>query len=177
MQKKVNGIIIQNKVIFESDRLITLLSLEKGRFNVLAKYAAKSKKRFAGRLLLFNEIAAQINIKNKLPQLLDCHLLTHHSVLSSHYNALCLAGYCAQLITKITIEYQHIPKLYHCYKTTLKNIQSNPNNYQVIKKEFETSLLYIEGLTHNSTQPLSPTIIKEKLHDYIGHNIPEPQWL
>eukprot|EP01045_Picozoa_sp_COSAG04_P016405 COSAG04_NODE_1368_length_7057_cov_2.633372_1_plen_52_part_00 len=50
MQKKQTGLILKNKVMFESDRLITLFTLEQGRFNVLAKGAAILKKRLPGRL-------------------------------------------------------------------------------------------------------------------------------
>eukprot|EP01047_Picozoa_sp_COSAG01_P042013 COSAG01_NODE_3645_length_5831_cov_8536.600558_1_plen_124_part_10 len=122
MQKKQTGLILKNKVMFESDRLITLFTLEQGRFNVLAKGAAKSKKRFAGRLQLFNEIQANVQQKNSLPQLLDCHLLNHFPNLSQSYNSLLLAGYCAQLILNITQDYQQHIQAYHLLKDSLKTI-------------------------------------------------------
>ena len=106
MRHRLQALVLKSTIIFESDRLLTLFSNEKGRLNILAKGAAKSQKRFGGRLTLFNEIEADISHKQTLSQLNNCHIIHPFKNISQSYNQLCLAGYCSQIIMLITSQEQ-----------------------------------------------------------------------
>ena len=121
----VNAIILDNKIIFENDRLITLFSEHKGRFNTIAKYAARSIKRFAGRLHPFNIVQVEINFKNKLPKLVECHIQEHFSNIHQDYNALLLLGYFKKLILATTQEHQENTRLYQSFINTIKQLNEN----------------------------------------------------
>ena len=175
MKENIYSIILNNQIIFENDRLITLFSEKRGRFNVIAKYAARSLKRFAGRIHPFNIIQAEINFKTKLAKLEDCHLETHFPHIHQNYNCLLLLGYLKKIIVLGTQEHQENTPLYYSLKNTLSHLNANTHDFLKIKEEFEIEFLINEGLWNKNSNKNSE--IKKKLEDYCQKKIPNPQWI
>lgn len=177
MSQAYTGIILKNNTIFEKDKLVTLFSKEKGLIRVLAKFAAASKKRFAGRLQPFNEIEFHLSTNKGLKQIQNCNILNHYSEIYNTYNSLCLAGYMAQITCKIASENQINETLFTVLKQHLTQININKPDLEKIKESFEIHLLHSEGLLDLSSNNLSANKRIEVLQQYCGSKITQPQWL
>ncbi len=72
------AIILKGRDYGESDRVITLLLMDKGKINVIAKGAKKSKKRFLNSLELFSLIYANIRDyrADRFPIIESCSVIT-----------------------------------------------------------------------------------------------------
>ncbi len=95
---RLDGIVIRQQPIAEADLIVSLVSAEEGRVDVLARGARKSTKRFAGGIALFSAISAVTEQgRGHLPTLVESSLHAAFLHAAPSYGQLALASYVVEL--------------------------------------------------------------------------------
>ena len=79
---RVTGVVLRARNLGEADRVFTVLTLERGKIDVVAKGVRRSRSAFAGRLEFMNEVSLEIHHGRSLD------VITSADVLTSHFNAI-----------------------------------------------------------------------------------------
>lgn len=92
--------------IGEADRIVHLLTPERGRIAALAKSARKSQRRFPGTLDLFNLLAVDLQLRSggRLPLLERARLIDPFLGLRTHPARYALASYLLELLDRLAPE-------------------------------------------------------------------------
>ncbi|HEY0839497.1 MAG TPA: DNA repair protein RecO, partial [Vulgatibacter sp.] len=97
----------------DSDRVVTLLTRERGRLPAFAAGARKSKRRFAGALDPFTRLAVRLSEgKGELYFLASCEVLSAHAGLRADLGRIGHAGYAAELCRELCREREPHPEIY-----------------------------------------------------------------
>jgi DNA repair protein RecO (recombination protein O) len=97
----------------EADRIVQLLTPDRGRISALARGARRSKKRFAGALDLGNRITALLRPgRGDLWHLQGAHLEHGHPHLRKDLDRIALAAYACELVAALAPQDQPAPKLF-----------------------------------------------------------------
>jgi len=101
---RVNGIVLRHADWGEADRLVTLLTRERGKLRTVAKGARRIKSRKAGHLEPFTHVALQLARGRDLPiitqaETIDAYLPLRDDLLRTGY-----AAYALELVDRFTYE-------------------------------------------------------------------------
>lgn len=98
------AIIIGAKNWGETDRIITLLSPEKGLIKATAFGARRPKSQLAGALQLFNIVEIQLAAGERLDTVRQCSLKKAYPALMSDFTAMAYGSFVAELAALLAIE-------------------------------------------------------------------------
>jgi DNA repair protein RecO (recombination protein O) len=136
----------------EADLIIHALSAKRGRINLIAKGALKSKRRFVGGVLEPTHfIEASIALKPEsregaLHFLEEAQLLQGFEKIRSDYDKLNLAFYFLQVISKVAQEEDpESQKLFDLLGNSLKALEAS-SRLDLLKTLFEIKVLLIQGV-------------------------------
>ena len=89
------AIILRRLDYSDYDLIVTVFTLEKGKLSLIAKYAKKSSRRFAGQLELFSllDIVASTSRKGGMPILQETALKDPYSAIRSNFQHAAYASY------------------------------------------------------------------------------------
>ncbi len=128
----------------ESDRLVTLFTLEHGRLSGIARGARRSVRRFGGALELFARLQLQMKVRHALSDLLEADIVTiHHGIRGDLYR-IAHAGYACELLIALAPEGQANPRLFRLISAYLAHLDANPATPDD-RRFFEINLLNILG--------------------------------
>lgn len=90
----------------DSDRLVWLITAERGRLSAIARGARKSRQRFGGHLDLFQEVRVHLSAiaSGGLHGLLDCRALAAHAPLRADVGRYAAASLLAELASHLSRE-------------------------------------------------------------------------
>lgn len=143
--EQCQAIILSSMDYGESDRIITLFSLEHGRLKAFAKAARASRKRFGGMLEPANRLELTLQARQDGLSRLERVEATHcHPGLRSSLDALTLALYGCELVEALTPEGHPLPRLYRLL-TALLDYLDQGTATQADRRFFEINLLNILG--------------------------------
>lgn len=129
----------------ESDRIISLFSLELGRIKAFAKAARASRKRFGGSLEPGNRLDLTLLAKDdglsRLERVESAHC---HPGLRINLEALALALYGCELVEALTPEGHPLPRLYRLLTVLLEHLDQGTTS-EADRRFFEINLLNILG--------------------------------
>lgn len=129
----------------DSDRIVSLFSLELGRIKAFAKAARTSRKRFGGSLEPGNRLELALQAKQDGLSRLERVEATHSSPgLRSNLEVLTLALYGCELVEALTPEGHPLPRLYRLLTALLGHLDSGLAN-EADRRFFEINLLNILG--------------------------------
>ena len=128
----------------ESDRLVTLFTLEHGRLSGIARGSRRSVKRFGGALELFAVLNVQIKLRNALSELTEADIVTIHSGIRGDLDRIAHAAYATELIASLTPEAMPNPRLFRLISAYLDHLDRNPATSSD-RRFFEINLLNILG--------------------------------
>lgn len=129
----------------ESDRIISLFSLEQGRIRAFAKAARASRKRFGGMLEPGNRLELTLQVKDQgLSRLERVESAVCHPGLRDSLENLALALYGCELVEALTPEGLPLPRLYRLLVALLEHLDSGEAT-QADRRFFEINLLNILG--------------------------------
>ena len=129
----------------ESDRIISLFSLEQGRIRAFAKGARASRKRFGGMLEPGNRLELTLQIKDQgLSRLERVESSVCHPGLRGSLETLALALYGCELVEALTPEGHPLPRLYRLLTALLEHLETGAGS-QADRRFFEINLLNILG--------------------------------
>jgi len=129
----------------ESDRIVSLFSLELGRIKAFAKAARASRKRFAGSLEPGNRLELTLQIKDDgMSRLERVEAIQCYPGLRHDLDALALALYGCELVEALTPEGHPLPRLYRLLTVLLEHLDLGAAN-EADRRFFEINLLNILG--------------------------------
>jgi DNA repair protein RecO (recombination protein O) len=129
------------------DVIITFFTLKKGKLSLIAKYAKKSTKRFAGILELFSvlEVVAGTGRGKGLSVLQEAVLKQPFSAIRADFRKTAYASYWAELIYNWIEENSKQVSLYHLFEHVLAELDSGRTAAAVLNILFQMRFLALSG--------------------------------
>jgi DNA repair protein RecO (recombination protein O) len=128
----------------DSDRIVSLFSLEHGRIKGFARGARKSRKRFGAALESFARIEAQVRVKEGLSGLTQADIVTIYPGIRRDLASIAHALYVCELVDMLTPEGHPLPRLYRLLTAYLDRLESDAAA-EGDRRFFEINLLNILG--------------------------------
>lgn len=88
----------------EADKIITLLSPERGRIKAAAFGCRRPKSALAGSLQMFNQVEVQVREGERLDMIRGCSLLRAYRVMSTDFTAMAYGAFVAETASRLAIE-------------------------------------------------------------------------
>lgn len=142
--EKLQAFVLSNSDYGESDRIVSLFTLEHGRVKGFARGARNSRKRFGPALETFARIHLQLNYKEGLSSLRSADIITLYPGIRGLLGAIAHALYACELVECLTPEGQPLPRLYRLLAAYLERLDSGHVD-DADRRFFEINLLNILG--------------------------------
>ena len=145
INEQCQAIILSTMDYGESDRIISLFSLEQGRIRAFAKGARASRKRFGGMLEPGNRLELTLQIKQEgLSRLERVEASRCYPGLRGNLETLALSLYGCELVEALTPEGHPLPRLYRLLSALLDHLETGSGS-PTDRRFFEINLLNILG--------------------------------
>jgi DNA repair protein RecO (recombination protein O) len=128
----------------ESDRLVTLFTLEQGKLRGLARGAKRSIRRFGGILEPFARLTVQVAVKSGLSRLLGADAVTIFPRIREDLQKIGYAGYACEAVDLFLPEGMPNSRLFRLLSAYLEHLDQAPPSPSD-RKFFEMNLLNILG--------------------------------
>lgn len=142
--EKLQAFVLSSSDYGESDRIVSLFTLEHGRLKGFARGARNSRKRFGPALEPFARIDLQLNYKEGLSSLRGADVMTLYSGIRGELGAIAHALYACEVVECLTPEGQSLPRLYRLLAAYLEHLDTGQIN-DADRRFFEVNLLNILG--------------------------------
>ena len=140
----LQAFVLSNSDYGESDRIVSLFTLEHGRLKGFARGARNSRKRFGPALEPFARIHLQLNCKEGLSSLRSADVITLYPGIRGRLGAIAHGLYACELVECFTPEGQPLPRLYRLLAAYLERLDSGHID-DADRRFFEINLLNILG--------------------------------
>jgi DNA repair protein RecO (recombination protein O) len=142
---KVEGIVLRVVDYGESDRIVTLLTRERGKVGAYARGARASRRRFAGLLEPFTLLSAElIDRRGDLLGLESASALRAHGGIRSDLARIAVAGYATELSGELVRDAEPHPELYALLADLLGRLDAAPARPATLRA-FELGALAAAG--------------------------------
>ena len=133
------------------DFIITFFTLKRGKVSAIAKYAKKSKKRFAGILELFSTlyIVCILSKGKRLYVLQEASLKHPFAGIRENMKKTAYASYFVEIVNKWVEEGKQQIRLYNLLHYVLDGLDKNVIQDEVLSLMFQVRFLTIAGLFPN----------------------------
>lgn len=148
---KVQAIILARRDFGESDRLLSIYSLENGREQVLAKGVRKTLSKLGGFLEQFSQVEMVVSRSASIPILSEVSTLKSFKNLRQHLESIQSANYLAQTIQRFTPQEEENPELFKLLMTSLLFLSENLAA-ELVPAYFTLNFLKIHGLAPNLSE-------------------------
>ena len=128
----------------ESDRIVSLFTLEHGRIRVFARKSRNSRKRFGAALEMFARIEAHVGLKQGLSVLRQAEVLTLFPGIRAALTKIAHALYACELVNVMTPEGHPLPRLFRLLSAYLNRLEVCEAS-EAERRFFEINLLNILG--------------------------------
>lgn len=142
--EKLQAFVLSNSDYGESDRIVSLFTLEHGRLKGFARGARNSRKRFGPALEAFARIDVQLSQKDGLSSLRSAEVITLYTGIRGELGAIAHALYACELVECLTPEGVPLPRLYRLLAAYLERLDSGQGD-EADRRMFEINLLNILG--------------------------------
>ena len=142
--EKLRAIVLSTIDYGDSDRIVSLFSLEHGRIKAFARGARNSRKRFGAALESFARIEALVRIKEGLAGLQQAELVSIYPRIRGDLPAIAHALYACETVETMTPEGVQLPRLYRLLAAYLDRLETEPAT-AADRRFFEINLLNILG--------------------------------
>ncbi len=142
--EKLQAFVLSNSDYGESDRIVSLFTLEHGRLKGFARGARNSRKRFGPALEPFARINLELNYKDGLSSLRSADVITLYSGIRGELCAIAHGLYACELLECLTPEGEPLPRLYRLFATYLERLDSG-QSVASDRRMFEINVLNILG--------------------------------
>jgi len=142
--EKLQAFVLSTSDYGESDRIVSMFTLEHGRIKGFARAARSSRKRFGPALEPFARITLQLVRKEGLSSLRQADIITLHPAIRGSLTAIAHALYICELVESLTPEGHTLPRLYRLLATYLERLETEPS-CPSDRRFFEINLLNILG--------------------------------
>lgn len=141
---RTEAIVLRRKDIGEADRILTLLTPERGKVRVVAKGIRKPRSRKAGHLELFTRTSLLIATARDLGIVTQAQVVDAHRPIREDLTRGAYAHYAVELMDKFTPENQDNRDLYDLLRAALGWF-STMENVALAARYYELRLLALSG--------------------------------
>ena len=141
---KSEGIILRRYALGEADRILAILTPDRGKVRAVAKGVRRAKSRLGGHLDLTNLIDFAAARGRDLDVLSEAQVKDDHPAALSDLSRLSFALYVCELADSFAQEDMAGPRLFHLLKSTLDALGRAPDPW-LLARWFETRLLDVSG--------------------------------
>ncbi|HEY3307826.1 MAG TPA: DNA repair protein RecO [Desulfuromonadaceae bacterium] len=142
--EKLQAFVLSHLDYGDSDRIVTLFTLEQGRIKAFARGARKSRKRFGAALEPFARIEAQISAKEGLAGLQQADIHSIYPRIRTDLAKIAHALYACELVDVLTPEGHALPRLYRLFAVYLEHLEAELA-LENDRRFFEMNVLNILG--------------------------------
>lgn len=119
---KYTGIIINRHIVKESDRFLTIYTLEEGKISVYARGVRSVKSKRGSQIDLFSHIRFELFEKNDRRTLTSVELLNSHHEGKTSLSNISRLFQIGELIDRLTVEHDPHAEVYELLVTALSNL-------------------------------------------------------
>ena len=170
---KLSGVIIGVKDYKEYDKLLTLLTKEKGKIKTYAFNIKKCKSKNIGKARLFTFGIFELRFHNNHYQLENIILKNSFIELSNDYTLICYASYFVELVDYFSFENIESENVCLLLYYTFKALINNKISPKLIRRIFELKMLEYQGEYKISENLDSDNKTLKYTWDFILNNIPK----
>jgi DNA repair protein RecO (recombination protein O) len=144
---KLTAIVLRTVDYGESDRVVTLLSRERGKVSAFARGARASRKRFGGALEPFTLLTAEVRVRgsSELLGLDTTHVLRGHGGIRGDLARIACAAYAAELARELVRDHERHDDLFELLSGYLELLDAAPATPAALRA-FELGALGATGL-------------------------------
>ena len=124
---KIQGVVIKRINFSETDKILTIFSIQKGKMVCLAKGIRKVSSKRAPSVELFNCIKAYVAKGRGMDILTEVELIQCFPKLQEKLSAICSTYYLVEIVDRLTAEDQRNPLIYDLLMQFLSKIDKNGN--------------------------------------------------
>jgi len=142
---KVEGIVLRVVDYGESDRIVTLLTRERGKLGAFARGARASRRRFSGLLEPFTLLAAELtDRRGDLLGLESASAIRAHGGIRADLARIAVAGYACELAAELVRDAEPHPELFTLLSALLAALDEGPAHPAALRA-FELGALAATG--------------------------------
>lgn len=145
--QKLSGIIINRHVVGDTDRFLTIYTLEEGKISVYARGVRSVKSKRGSQLDLFSHIKFELFEKNDRRTLTSVELLDGHHVSKTTLGNISRLFQIGELVDALTPEHDPHKEVYELLVTALANLSRFDTPEYLYR--FKVKLLYLLGYLHS----------------------------
>ena len=144
---KLRGVVLRTVDYGESDRVVTLLTADRGKLSAFARGARASRRRFAGALEPFTLVALEARERRgaELVSLESAQVERSFAALRGDLARIACAAYACELARELTREAEPHPDLFHLLCAYLEALDAAPPGAAGLRA-FELGALRAAGL-------------------------------
>lgn len=173
---KVEGVILKRRNFGEADRILTVLTYQKGKILCLAKGVRRINSRRAGNVELLNRVSLYLHQAKSFLILTEASSLDTYQKLKEDLTLSTYAFHIIELVDKLTAENQENRILYEHLVSVLQRLSRKPR--QILVRAFEAKILSNLGFaTFRSTTPgVSTQIHSGSVHSKLLEDLEVLSW-
>lgn len=138
---RVEAIVLKRTDTGEADRLLTLLTPDRGKLRAIAKGARKTKSRKGGHVELYTHCALQIAKGKQFDIITQADTLDAYITLRDNLDRVSYAYYLAELIDQFVEEVTEHAQVFDLFKHSLAWLGEPTTNPGLLARYFELQLL------------------------------------
>lgn len=164
------GLVLNRRNFSESDRILTVLTPNKGKISLIAKGVRKLSSRKRGHLEIFSRIVFHAVSGNGLDIVTEVQLVDSYQSLRKDLKKVSLAYYFCEVVDKISAEEDGISDAFTIVSKYLKKLDTKIEykNIKDLRKEFLKELLVDSGYTVNEENKDIDVLLEEVLERRIN---------
>ena len=143
--EKLNGVVIGESNYKEYDKLLTLLTKEKGKIKVYAFNVRRQNSKNIGKTRVFLFGTFELRIENDKYQLENVILNNSFDELTKNYINTCYASYFIELVDYFGFENIESENIYNLLYYTFKALVDGKVEARLIRRIFELKMLEYQG--------------------------------
>mgnify|MGYP000412227916 CR=1 FL=1 len=148
---KTEGVVLNHRELGETDKILTLFTLEKGKLHAVARGVRRPRNPLIAGTLIFSRSNFLIVEGKNLDILVQSEIIDSHSKLRSDLKRMAYGAYFSELIRISTPERNKNEKLYNFFLKMLHFLEEY-EELEILARCFEIKLLSIQGYTPQLTQ-------------------------
>ena len=142
--EKLQAFVLSSLDYGESDRILSLFTLEYGRFRAFARRARNSRRRFGAAMETFARVEVEAGIKEGLSSLRQADVLNVFPRIRSDLSKIAHALYACELVEALAPEGQPLPRLFRLLSAYLERLEAASAS-EPERRFFEINLLNVLG--------------------------------
>ncbi len=142
---KTRGVVIKRINLGEADKIVTILTKDRGKIRVVAKGVRKPKAKLAGFLDLFHYNEYLIAEGRNLDIVTSATTIENWHGINKSLQQVALAYYMAETIDKLIEETQEIGDIFDLIYFSFKTLSQDVVNLDVLKSFFEVNIISALG--------------------------------